>query len=755
MNYIWVFGENLGKTMNNNSYYMWKYIVNNLNNRNLEPYYIAEMNPSNKKIYDSLSEWEKKYIIWRNSLKHIRLFYKADMFFVSLSFRDIQPDKVWKKNFQPLITQPLVYLQHGTLAMKQLGYGPNYCNNSLYKFIYYNKNIKEPLKEVNRFRDYQLYYGIVPPRYMELARRHNLRSNYSGTKILWFFTWREYFGNNLATNLFINKIKSVLTDKRLQEYLKGDNVLTVLVHDKFSKAQIEKIKNAVKGTNIRILSPSELDIMQALVDNDVLITDYSSVGFDFTTLNKPVILYQPDFDEYLKKRKLYCELDELEPYRILRKDELVNTIISGNYGINKFFSSRIQDVDLTDVESGSYIQRMYDYFWEKITNLIFFLGYDYSGIGGTVLATRALAEGLAEKDYLVRFLTFKRVTGYHYPYGIPNHPIYNRSKPKLTDKLKVALFRYAKKHAYLLNDPARDSLQPIAGIGMEYWMKHIHANTVVSTRESLHYFLDDATSPLIKNKLYFFHTAANVVNELYPAAIDNFKKRNIDNVLFVTEENKKALSENFDFNQYQNSCVLGNTLDSSRMIERDEIQPIDEKSVYYCAYVLRLGSERKSDIERMLAFGTYLKEHNIFNIVINVYGDGELKEWLLESIDNLDLFDYVVYKGKTNDIRALWRNNDLGVDFAYVQSFGMTYIESTLNGRLMYCFENEGSKEIFKDIPENIVSDFAELVHKIQNAHLVTQEKLESNYNKIYERYSREVVTDKFIRFLKRCEDNE
>ena len=88
-NYIWLFGENLGKTANNNSFYFCKNIVNKKKD-NINKYIILEKNKNNKEIYEKLNEREKKSVVWRNSLKHFILFFKADMYFVTLSYRDIR-----------------------------------------------------------------------------------------------------------------------------------------------------------------------------------------------------------------------------------------------------------------------------------------------------------------------------------------------------------------------------------------------------------------------------------------------------------------------------------------------------------------------------------------------------------------------------------------------------------------------------------------------------------------------------------------
>jgi CDP-glycerol glycerophosphotransferase (TagB/SpsB family) len=64
--------------------------------------------------------------------------------------------------------------------------------------------------------------------------------------------------------------------------------------------------------NIRIL-PTELDIYPVLHDFDVLITDYSSLFFDYIFAKSAgVILYTPDFDEYTAtERDLAWDYDDV------------------------------------------------------------------------------------------------------------------------------------------------------------------------------------------------------------------------------------------------------------------------------------------------------------------------------------------------------------------------------------------------------------------------------------------------------------
>ncbi len=57
--------------------------------------------------------------------------------------------------------------------------------------------------------------------------------------------------------------------------------------------------------------PGECDIYPILRYADVLVTDYSSVYFDFLALDRPVVFYAYDRDEYEETRGFYFDYDEI------------------------------------------------------------------------------------------------------------------------------------------------------------------------------------------------------------------------------------------------------------------------------------------------------------------------------------------------------------------------------------------------------------------------------------------------------------
>lgn len=73
----------------------------------------------------------------------------------------------------------------------------------------------------------------------------------------------------------------------------------------------------LKGNSNKVIDVTTYDDIQELVSvSDALITDYSSVMFDFSIMKNPCFLYVPDLDDYVSNdRNLYFNLTELPfPY---------------------------------------------------------------------------------------------------------------------------------------------------------------------------------------------------------------------------------------------------------------------------------------------------------------------------------------------------------------------------------------------------------------------------------------------------------
>lgn len=60
-----------------------------------------------------------------------------------------------------------------------------------------------------------------------------------------------------------------------------------------------QINNALKNYQ-HIIYDTEKDIYTTLVSYSIIISDYSSIAYDFVLLNRPIIFYCPDLEEFIK-----------------------------------------------------------------------------------------------------------------------------------------------------------------------------------------------------------------------------------------------------------------------------------------------------------------------------------------------------------------------------------------------------------------------------------------------------------------------
>lgn len=68
-----------------------------------------------------------------------------------------------------------------------------------------------------------------------------------------------------------------------------------------------------------------------MIVSDLLVTDYSSICFDYAIMEKPIFCFAYDYEEYKEKRGIYFELTEQMPCGIVRtEEELLNQILNAN-----------------------------------------------------------------------------------------------------------------------------------------------------------------------------------------------------------------------------------------------------------------------------------------------------------------------------------------------------------------------------------------------------------------------------------------
>lgn len=129
-------------------------------------------------------------------------------------------------------------------------------------------------------------------KYIDLAKEYK-------TVFLYMPTYRD------DDDDYFNKadIDYDLLNSRLEEM---HAVMFIKLHPLTKGANFEGFKNIVQINN-------DVDIYPFLVYTDYLITDYSSIYFDYLVLNKEIIFIPYDLDKYTETRKLYFDYNQMTP----------------------------------------------------------------------------------------------------------------------------------------------------------------------------------------------------------------------------------------------------------------------------------------------------------------------------------------------------------------------------------------------------------------------------------------------------------
>ncbi|MDD7642161.1 MAG: CDP-glycerol glycerophosphotransferase family protein [bacterium] len=143
--------------------------------------------------------------------------------------------------------------------------------------------------------------------YLEACRAQFLKQypNAEGKKVV---LWAPTFRGNAATP----EIVDMAFLERLREALGEDWLVITKLHPHLQKH--------VGEDDCRI--PTE----QLLPVTDVLISDYSSVIYDFLLLERPIVFYAPDLDYYVKEEQFYIDYSEMPGPIVTGEAELAEAV---------------------------------------------------------------------------------------------------------------------------------------------------------------------------------------------------------------------------------------------------------------------------------------------------------------------------------------------------------------------------------------------------------------------------------------------
>ncbi|MGL6107353.1 bifunctional glycosyltransferase/CDP-glycerol:glycerophosphate glycerophosphotransferase [Romboutsia sp.] len=184
--------------------------------------------------------------------------------------------------------------------------------------------------------------GILNEEYREFIKL-NLENMYPQIKGKKIITYAPTFRGNPRQR---KNFKCELDYETILKEL-GDEYVIIL---KLHPAVTEKFEILNDEYKDRVLNLTKYkDINDILSITDILITDYSSVIFEYALLDRPIILFAYDLDSYVDERNFYYEYNELVPGPIVKTNkEIIDCIQSNKFDFNKINEFKNKFFDFKD-----------------------------------------------------------------------------------------------------------------------------------------------------------------------------------------------------------------------------------------------------------------------------------------------------------------------------------------------------------------------------------------------------------------------
>lgn len=291
---IWLICERADEARDN-GYWFFKYLVEN--HKEIEAIYAIKRKSAD---YNKVSNLGK--VIEFGSLMHWIVYFAAK--------RNISSQKEGKPNAAICFILEVylgfrknrAYIRHGIAKDKQ-------------KWVYYSlTKMNLFVCSAQREFDYIKKYFEYPEQNLKLlglCRFDNLlRVHEVKRQIIVMPTMREWLRNisidtekfeghrEIRKSEYVTVWNSFLNNENLNHLLMKYNVELLFFPHSAMQKYIDYF--TALSSNIHVLSSSDYDVQELLMESKMLITDYSSVYFDFAYMKKPLLYYQFDYKKYRK-----------------------------------------------------------------------------------------------------------------------------------------------------------------------------------------------------------------------------------------------------------------------------------------------------------------------------------------------------------------------------------------------------------------------------------------------------------------------
>lgn len=435
----------------------------------------------------------------------------------------------------------------------------------------------------------------------------------------------------------------------------------------------------------KLLDSTDINITLSVVD--ILITDYSSVAFDFLALKRPIIYYAFDLEKYSKDRGFYFPLEEMAGRICAQKDEVYDTIKNIEKYFNQDIASYAKNINkFSKYDDGKTTQKVVEaIFLNQKENInIYKIKADdkkrlliYGGsfmLNGVTASLVSLLSNISYEKYEVYLITdlgtknkdLHRVIGL-----IPKEVKILYSKQYL---LKYLLFAVRRSN-FLFTTKQKDKVskyisENILGesqfdIAIDYSGYGIYWASIIAYSNSLkkYIYLHSDIKSESKNKRFKYFTQ---MSKLYTEKFDK--------LIAVSNTSKNANKSNMPELSHKIECVH-NSIDAKHIINFAQKTTHIVKSEDTINFI-NIGrySVEKGQENLIKAFAQLCTKHT--NIHLFIVGHGPLYSVLKDLIIELNMQKNITLSGKMDNPYGLLKECDCFVLSSHYEGQGLVLLES-------------------------------------------------------------------------------
>lgn len=712
-----------------------------------------------KELYnDNYYDKYKKYVVCARKNKH---FIKSYLRKKGLT-KNIKIVKIHTKKYCQILSKakylinnatfPAYYIKkenqvyintwHGT-ALKAMGRkiknSPNELGNTQRNFlmadylVYQNDFMFDTFKEdymLDNFYNGEYLLSGYPRNdiFYDEKQRKELREKLEvqDKKVyIYMPTWRGAL-NNKSNMVQYHYLMYLLL--QIDALLKEDTVLYIKLHNYAdSKIDFDEFKNIRRF-------PQEYETYEFLNIADGLITDYSSVFFDFANTGRKVILFAYDKEEYLADRGMYIDYDKLPFTLATSVEELVKEMDDTkdfksykefqdkfcNYD-NKNCTKQICDYVFKGIKSNKIKTIKGSKYKNNKENVLVFGGALMKNGITTALKGIFANVDLTKRNYILNFYkkkVEKNKQTINFFSNVDYLPMQGRKVMTFKEMVFIKLyFTYNLNNNYTKKIVERVFKREVKRLFID-----LHFDYVIHfsgyEREVMHLF-----KAMNAKKIIFTHSILKKEDQTRSNFHKNSLKeayRTFDKIVLVRENMEYGIKDYLQEKDMNKTCVVHNFNDIDGIkengkkdisfdhdtyanIELSDLNKIlNDKTSKKFINVARFSPEK--GLDRLIKAFHKFQSKNKNNYLIIIGGHGNEFQNICDLVKDLNNDHIIIIRSLQNPCAVLSRC-DCFVLSSYYEGLPMTIMEALILEKKVICTDIEGPKEFLKQGYGHIVEN--------------------------------------------------